>query len=288
MCFLRYLLQASCVCSWCWWLTAFIASTLSAEQGMCQYLYFCFLSSLLKAFLFISILSVCVEIIIQEHAVQIKRKILPCSNYKGFETLPGSWCQLKDWLWQCRNDASVDFGGWGQPGLEPQNQRVGVTTQALAYLLCLDPVIWISELFQKSCYTVFCLPAVPGCCNLNFKTVSHNFLVHKCAEPLCWEPCAFPWCWAAGQPLSLPPMYWLNTALHITANGWSSSCGAFLHGWLLFYVNNWQHAPCLNPTGTCQVTFSLRFNVLSELTKCSVLGVRETEHGNWCCVALTK
>lgn len=50
MCFWRYLLQASCVCSWSQCLTAFIASTLPAEQRVSQYLYFCSLSSLLKAF----------------------------------------------------------------------------------------------------------------------------------------------------------------------------------------------------------------------------------------------
>lgn len=181
----------------------------------------------------VSILCVCVEIIIWEHAVQIKRKILPCSNCKGFETPPGSWWQLKGWLWQRRNDASVDAGGWGQPELEfvlAHRTRIGVTTQALAYLLRLDAVIWISELF-------------------------HRIFWHTNVLNLCAESSAFPWCWAAEQPLSPLAIYWLNTALYIAANEW------FLHSWLLFYVNNWQHAPCLNPTGTCQVTFSLRFNI---------------------------
>lgn len=125
----------------------------------------------------ISILCVCVEIIIWEHAVQIKRKILPCSNCKGFETLPGSWCQLTCWLWQCRNDARRLGTTRIRICSGPQNQRVGVTAQALAYLLCLDAVIWISELF-------------------------HEIFWHTSVLNLCVESSAFPLCWAAEQPLS--------------------------------------------------------------------------------------
>lgn len=217
------------------------------------------------------------EIIIWEHAVQIKEKSCPVATVKvlkcylaaaGLVVTVQEWCQ-----WKC----------WRQPGLEfvvTHRTRVGVTTQALAHLLCLDAVIWISELFQKSCYTVFCLPAVPGCCNLNFRPVSHDFLVQNSAESLCWEQ---------RRAASFPTSHILvKYSISLTANGWSSSCGAFLHGWLLFYGNNWQHAPCLNPTGTCQVTFSLRFNILSELTKCSVLGVIGAGGRSCCCVALTK
>lgn len=156
---------------------------------------------------------------------------------------------------------------------DPENQRVGVTTQALAHLLCLDPAIWISELFQWNYYTFFCSPAVPGWCNLNFRPVSHDFF----STQVCWEQLCLSLVLgsrAAPFPTShilVKYMKYMKYNISLTANGCSSSCGAFLHGWLLFYVNNWQHAPCLNPTGTCQVAFNLRFNILSELTKCSIL-----------------
>lgn len=179
----------------------------------------------------ISILCVCVEIIIWEHAVQIKRKILPCSNCKGFETLPGSWCQLMP-----ADRLVMTVQEWCQEAGDNQN------------------LFWPTEPKSWSYCTGLSLPGVRRCCNLNFRTVSRDFLAHKCAEPLCWELCIFLVLGSRAAPFPLP-IYWLNAALHITANEW------FLHGWLLFYVNNWQHAPCLNPTGTCQVTFSLRFNI---------------------------
>lgn len=265
ICFLRYLLQASCVCSWSGCLTAFVASTLPAEQGMSQYLYFCPLSSLLKAFVLVNThpLCLCGRNHRRTCCSDKKEKSYPVAIVKVLKhylaerlvVTVQEWCQGGCWrLGTTRIRICCD----------PENQRVGVTTQALAYLLCLGAVIWISELFHRNYYTVFCLPAVPGWCNLNFRT--WFFCTQVCWEQLCLSLVL------GSRAAPFPTSHRLpKSNISLPANGWCSSCGAFLHGWLLFYVNNWQHAPCLNPAGTCQVTFSLRFHILSELTECSVL-----------------
>lgn len=216
MCFLRYLLQASWVCSWSQCLTAFIASTLQQNTECLNIFIFVPSAPCLRPLcLSISIPCVCVEIIIWEHAVQIKEKSCPVATVKVLK------CYLAA-------DASCKVGcdSAGMMPVEmlettrikiwcdPHRTRVGVTTQALAYLLCLDPVIWISELFQKSYYTVFCLPAVPGWCNLNFRSVSQDFFSTK----LCWTfvlRAAVPFLGAGQQSsLSPPPIDWLNPTFH--------------------------------------------------------------------------
>lgn len=90
-----------------------------------------------------------------------KRKILPCSNCKGFEMLPGS-CRV----------------GCDSAGMMPVEML-----ETTRIRICCDP-----QNQSWSYYTGLSSPAVPGCCNLNFRTVSeellHSLLLTCCARML--------------------------------------------------------------------------------------------------------